>query len=227
MEIAMRKTLQLTEKSRARGSYLRKDYKTDVLNWFFRCQDISITIPKHGSSLRIKDDLVDRMVLDGLISQDEKETYESRVSRSFADLDQFDEYSVEELYRHINGIRRQVLGADALEKARALRMRRPVEFDPTSGIDQRKKKDVLPDNCESVIFLLLQPELSFLMKEDLDKARQQGKEVYILVSRERGDTLPTREELEPWLEDDTRLLTADMDHAGGVLEGIQSGHPSG
>ncbi|MBQ8813428.1 MAG: phosphodiester glycosidase family protein [Lachnospiraceae bacterium] len=217
----MKKTLQLTEKNRLRGSYLRKDYKTDVLNWFFRCQEINITIPKYGSSPRVNDDLVDRMLSEGLISQNEKEAYEHQVGLSLACLDQFDEYSMEEMYRHIHGVRRQVLGADALEKARVLRMHRPVEFDPTVGIDQRKKKNALLNCCESVIFLLLQPELFFLMKEDLDKATLQGKEVYILVSRERGDTLPTREALEPWLRDSLRDDLAQKD---GQIDDPRDGH---
>ena len=220
----MRKTLQLTEKGRARGSYLRKDYKTDVLNWFFHCQEINITIPKYGSSPRVKDDLADWMLLEGLISGKEKEVYEHQVSLSLVRLDQFDEYSVEEMYRHIHGIRRQVLGADALEKARAMRMHGTVEFEPTGGIDQRQKKGALLDQCESVVFLLLQPELFFLMKEDLDKAGQLGKEIYVLVSGERGDTLPTRAEMELWLAGgctNISFLDADMDHTGGVLERIE------
>lgn len=247
----MKNTLQLTGKDRTRGSYLRKDYQADVLNSFYRYQEINITFSGSGKTARVSDGTAEEMLRDGLITRDEKVSYENQVSRSFADMDLFAGYSMEELYRHIHGIRRLVLGADVLEKERELCMRRGVAFDPTGGIDQRKKKSGLLDSREAVIFLLFQPELFFLMKEDLDKARQRGKEVYVLVSGERGDVLPTREELKRWLAADPaegqsdgamagqreemkdgpaeglsgltniRFLGADADHVGGVLEGIE------
>ena len=83
----MRKTLRLTEKDRARGSYLRKDYKSDVLNGFYRYQEISITFPKAGRTPRVKDDRVNRMVSEGLISEAQKADFEHQVRQCFAEID--------------------------------------------------------------------------------------------------------------------------------------------
>ena len=55
-------------------------------------------------------------------------------------INQFDEYSVEDLYRHVHGVRKQVLGISALEKAWELRASQGLGFDPAGGIDQRQKK---------------------------------------------------------------------------------------
>lgn len=246
----MKKTLQLTEKDRTRGSYLRKDYKTDVLNSFYRYREINITFSaRQGTVSRVNDDMAAQMLSDGLITREDKETYENQVSQSLKGIDRFDECSMEELYQYIHKIRREVLGADVLESECEQSLCRGANFDPTGGIDQRQKKRELLSSCEAAIFMLSQAELFSLMREDLNEAGRLGKEVYVLVSESKGDILPTKEVFERWLADGhgdvspaeaavagravdgqdsgltgnsfIRYLETDMDCAGGVFEGIR------
>ena len=227
----MRKTLRLTEKDRARGSYLRKDYKSDVLNGFYRYQEISITFPKAGRTPRVKDDRVNRMVSEGLISEAQKADFEHQVRQCFAEIDRFDDDSMEDIYRCIHKIRRQTLGTDALEKDRWDCMCRGVAFDPVGGIDQRKKKQELLQRCKAAVFVLFQPEFFVLMSADMDEAVRLGKEIYVLVSGDRGEILATGDIIQQSIgafqhseadkRNNVRFLEVDADYTGGILEGIE------
>lgn len=210
----MEKYIRLTQPGRAPGSYLRKDYEGDVLYSFYRYKQISMTFAKRpGTTTKVADALAEQLLCHGLITPEQKEAYTNRVCREFPHVKQHDEQSVEQTYRYIHGIRKEMLGIAALEQEQMRKARRGVEFDPSGGIDQRRKKEALLRSCRAVILVLCQAELFCLMQADLEAARQQGKEIYLLVSPDRGEDIPTRQELQQWLGSctDIRFLEADAD----------------
>lgn len=227
----MKNVLQLTEKDRGNGSYLRMNYKTDVINSFFRYREINITFSKTNPPIRVNDGLTEQMLINGLITREDKDTYEKQIGRSFENIDLFDGYSLEALYLHIQRIRKQVLGIHALEKIREFKALQGVDFDPTGGIDQRQKKSELMCKSHAIIFVLFEAELYSLMEKDICEAKRLGKEIYVLVSRDEGDILPTKGELMRWQADcqwsDSgeynidRFLKATSDLSGDTFECIE------
>lgn len=184
-----------------RGSYLRSYLKGDVLYNFYLHRDVYISFAKKsGSPTKITDELVQQMLLQGLITAGQKAAYEEKVCRSFDDLSAHDGSTVEQVYRHIHSIRQESFGAEALEQVRDHLRRQGVDF--TAGpIDQSAIKQALVTKSKRVIFLLQQPEYYELMRRDLETARQLKKEIYIEVSPEAGEDLPTRQVMEKWLGD--------------------------
>ena len=176
------------------------NYKTDVINSFFHYREINITFAKTTSVIRVNDDLIEQMLADGMITRTDKETYENQISRSFENLELFDGYSMEALYLHIQRIRKQVFGVGALERIRKIKALQGIEFDPSGGIDQRRKKRELLNKCHAIIFVPFDAEFYFLMEQDICEAKRLGKEIYVMVSSEKGDVLPTKEEFMHWME---------------------------
>lgn len=181
-----------------RGSYLRSYLKGDVLYNFYLHRDIYISFAKKsGSPTKINDELAQQMLERGFITDGQKAAYEEKVCRSFDDLSAHDDSTVEEVYRHIHSLRREMLGVNALEQIRECLRQQGVEF--TAGpVDQTAKKQDLVQKSSRVIFVLQQPELYGLMRRELENAQKLGKEIYIVASPRQGDDLPSRQTLEQW-----------------------------
>ncbi len=174
---------------RAAGSYLRREYQKDiVLNRFFHYKELSIGFSARAA--RVTDLLVNEMERLGLLDPAVKKQYLERISREFTGKGIYYDYTLEEIYRYVCALRKEIIGIEPLEQMRAHQMCHGMDF-ALGAIDQRVKRDALLKNCKAVVFALCEPSLYHLLQKDLQQAK--GKEVYFLVSDEKGELLPTRE----------------------------------
>lgn len=163
------------------GCFPRSEVKTDVLYGSFRFREVSMTVAKISKkALRVEDAMAARLAARGLISEQQLLDYESRVLAAFSHMEEFDDRSPVDIYRHICTIRRACFG-DALEADRAAQAEAGVEFVP--AIDQSHKKQQLIAQNARLTVVLTQPELTGLMEADLA-----GRTVTVL------DSLPERPE---------------------------------
>lgn len=195
----MSEKLRITDKEWVYGSYPRKDYKRDTIYLLFQYKDFTALCNPSTKRFNIVDGLVERMVLDKLVMPETRREYYHHVYHFMETVQQFDDAPVEKIYGEVHRIRRTVLGVSALEKEKALRMRRGCCVEGHLGIDQGKKAQELIASSETVIFALCQPELSIWMKENLKQAREQGKQVCMLVASREGCGLPTRNMMLQWI----------------------------
>lgn len=225
--------LKLTLPDRTPGSYYRSDYPKDVLYSHFRFKQVTVSFTKaNGTATRITDLLARQLLDQGRISQEQKDAYERQVCAEFSKIGDHDTLSPEETYQLIHGFRKLCWGSHVLEQWQAEENGKALRFDPSGGIDQRAKKDELLENCRAVIFGLCDAALYPQFAQDLQKARDQKKEIYLLASRAAGDDLPCAAQLTRLLGDVTglRILEADpgrltetIDPEPNLQESIQDG----
>lgn len=172
-------SINLVKSGVANGSYRRGTYKTDTIYTFYQYKEVLAEFNIGEGSVHCTDTLSEQIFLDGLITLEQKRAYEKRLQAYFLPVDAHDEASVEQIDREICLLRKECLGTAVLEKEFALRANRGIAFDPTGGIDQRHKKEEMLRSCETLIFILCQPELSWMMEQDMQAAQSKGKEVYL------------------------------------------------
>jgi len=172
---------------RASGSYLRRDFQNDiVLNRIYHYKEIRLGFSRRAT--RVADLATDEMERLGFIDAPAKEKYINRVSKEFTGQGVYLDSSWEEIYSTICAIRKECLGAEPLEQLRAHQMKHGMKFS-LGAIDQRAKKDALLQRSKAVVVALCESAFYSLMLEDLKKA--EGKELYFLVSDQKGELLPT------------------------------------
>ena len=170
------------------SGYLRKDYREDVLYSFYRYRDVDVTVGRQNA-VHASDALAERMLREGLINLQQVARYRERLIQELLPPEKIDLWSAERIYSHIHQVRREVFGADALEKVRELQAEEGCDFDAWGGIDQKEIMDALLEKAEGVLFVLAQAELFSLMRRDLDVTR--GKKCFVAVSEAPGELLPT------------------------------------
>lgn len=222
----MKKRLKLTDETWSYGSYPRGTYKQDMLYTFFQYKDFQVIY--NMGRFDIRDELVEQAVRDGLATEEQRAEYLRRISRLIDHLERYDQWPVERLYGEIYQMRRQIISARGLEEEKERQLNRGCAFDPSEGIDQRKKKRQLFMRCRALLFALCEPDKFFMMKEDVEEALRRGIRVYVLVNDSEGNGLPSKELLRKYLcgeqdggtETPIRLL-ADEDVSLGLnLGGI-------
>ena len=182
----MKRRLKLTADSRISGSYRRGDYKSDTIYTFYHYKEIIAVHSRSTGTINCTDYLSEQIFRDNLIPLEVKIAWEQRLHQYFCPIDTHDEKSIEQIYSEINELRKTYIGAEALEKEYDLRVGRGCDFDPTSGIDQREKKADLVRSCKALLFILCQPELSGLMEQDMNWAKKEGKEIYLLTYKDQN-----------------------------------------
>lgn len=170
------------------SGYLRKDYREDVLYSFYRYRDVDLTVGRQNA-VHASDALAERMLREGLVHLQQVARYRERLIQELLPPEKIDLWSAERIYSHIHQVRREVFGADALEKVRELQAEEGCDFDARGGIDQKEIMDALLEKAEGVLFVLAQAELFSLMRRDLDVTR--GKKCFVAVSEAPGELLPT------------------------------------
>ncbi len=201
--------IKLAMPERARGSYLRGEYKDDiVLNRKFHYKEIDLTFSRRAC--KVKDAVSEELVKLGLVSSAQNEDYLREVSSRFTGQGVCNDMYLEEISQEIHRIRKAHFGAEVLESYRKIKMQEGVQFDPRGMIDQRKKKDKLLSARKTIFFALCQPEFFFLLKEDLKKAKACGAQAFLLVSEEKGELLPACESLAALLDEECQCLTVDQ-----------------
>lgn len=185
--------LGITNEKWTYGSYRRKDYKKPMIYTFHQYKDFSLVYNLSAGKTTVIDGIVEDMAQDGFITLDQKEKYEKRMLDMFTPMDKNDEPYIEDLYEKIQQERRNMIGCTPIVQEQELRRKRTYFFDPIGGIDQRKKKRDLQEICDSVIMILTQTELSFLMEEDMKEWHDSGKDIYLLVNQDAGYDIPNLE----------------------------------
>lgn len=219
--------LHLTDKNWSYGSYKRKDYKKPMIYTFHQYKDFSVLYNLSSGKTTITDGIVEEMFRDGLITANKKEEYEDRILEMFTPMDKNDEPFIEELYEEVQRIRKDVVGHEAIEQEQERRIQRRCVFDLGGGIDQRKKKEDLLETCQSVIMILTQAELYYLMEEDIKVWLSKGKDVYVVVNGERGYDIPTvvytHDEIHYITMEDVKLNLGNLYGAAELNHQIENG----
>lgn len=216
----MDKKLRITDDNWTYGSYHRIHYKKDMLYTFFQYVDIHFTWNVGMGTYSLQDHLVDRLRKKGLISDAQAHSYHETALQFLSQMSAYDEWPIENIYGQVRRIRRNMLGAEVLEQDRRQQMAEGCVFALEDGIDQTAKKESILHEKEAVIFALCQPEYFSLMKQDMETAQSHGHRVYVLVSKEQGACLPSREVLESMLGDPVVYLAMEDESLGLRLDQI-------
>lgn len=203
--------------------YRRLDLTNDVLYYTYRFGPMTVLYPKHKNTVTVFSDTYARQMADrGIITQDALRAYENAVCQVFAQVDSHREKSAEQVYHLICRLRRQALGAQVMEKARE--QDRLQTVDPTEqGIFEEKQKQQLCAESKAAVFVLYESQYFARMLQDMEEVRSAGHRIYLLVSGETGDVLPTEATYRKWLDDvtDVCFLQTYPTDLGSVLENVQ------
>ncbi len=219
----MKTTLQLTNNSYSYGSFNRADYKLDIIYTAFQYKEISMLYNLNLRSMTFYDGLAEQMLCNQCITREEKEQYENLVLNKLSRLEEYDNYFVEQVYDEIHQMRKESLGIEAIEKQQRLKAQQQGAFKPVDGFNQSSLKDTMIASSKAVIMIITQMELFYLMKEDIDTACANGKKVYIVISKERGNDVPSKELIEDLLDNrnDINYLSMNSKERVVNLEEIQ------
>jgi len=190
----MTKELVLQRSDRRAGSYYRKDFIGDVLYYCFIYRDVHITFAKKGrKSTIISDTTAELLETRGLISKEKHYEYKKKISSLFSleTLKNFDDYSIEEIYRFVTDIREEIFGVNTFIKLWEIfsEESRPLSFDNCT--DQR---DLIEKYCadKNTIFVAItEPNLFATMKQVLSTSVYQNKKIVYITSANAEYGLPS------------------------------------
>lgn len=214
--------LHLAQPEHTAGSYDRQPatFAGDALYSYYRHSGVMMTLPVRGGlAMRVKDELTERMLADGLITQEQKAAMAALVAAQLGTpelLEQHDHASVEAMYEIVALARRKIYGAEALEQARRNAMRKAV-VQENMILDQRAKKVALMAERANVLFALCDASLYADMEKDIASVQRQGKAAYVLTDRQCGGMLPPKKALEHlpgnvcWIETDGKTAYGDQE----------------
>lgn len=171
--------LILTEENRSIGTYKRRTYKKDTIYTFFAYKDVLAVYNMRAQTVNITDSLAERLLQEKYITAAVKQQYDCRLHELFEPIEQHDDRFIEEIYKQVCRLRREVLGSTVLQREEAARAAAGCNLDPTGGIDQRRKKDELLHENELILFICTQPELCQQFVADIKTAKALGKMVGI------------------------------------------------
>lgn len=179
--------MQLFDDTRRPGSCTRRQLKGDVLYSSYHHRDISLYLGALGSgSTRVEDALTKSMLQANVISSDQKAACDARIRSEFASrelIERFDDCAVEDIYRFVHSLRREVLGDKTLLSWQKASAQSP-EMLSDCVIDQRAQKDALLQCASCVIFALYDEKWLSQLRADAEAAQQRGKEIYILCGED-------------------------------------------
>ncbi len=218
----MKHILQLTSDRWSYASYIRKSFRLDIIYTVIQYKEMNALYNLNLGKMHVHDGFVERMFLEHLITDEMMKAYEECVIRAFHPLSRFDEACIEDLYGVLYQERKKCFGIDLIEKEQHLMAQQEITFQPQGGIDQTKKKEALMASCKSVIFVLTDASLFFLMKRDIEEAVKQEKTVYLVTGRERGDAVPSKEWMETVYASNEKIhyLTMECRNHGLNFEGV-------
>jgi len=195
--------MKVTMPGRTKGCYKRGDIiNSRVLYNFFRYKQLKILFPTPGGRATCAEDaLAQEMLQHQLISGETYEAYLKQLRDAFPSvqaLTQFDSMYIHEFYAFVQDIRKQMLGAAAIDEMHGIRAQRQCVFDPSGGIDQRAVKDALISRTEGVLLALFDTSLFSVFLDDLEKIPHDR--IWVLISQEQGKDLPSRALMERLLK---------------------------
>lgn len=218
----MKNTLQLTSSRWSYESYIRKAFQLDIIYTVLQYKEMNALYNLNLGKLHLQDRFVEQMLFDHLITSEMMNHYEECVIGAFHPLSRFDDVCIEDIYGVLYQERKKCFGIDLIEKEQYLMAQKEIAFQQEGGIDQTKKKEALLTCCDSVIFVLTDAALFFLMKKDMEEALKQGKTLYIVTGLERGDTVPSKEWMETVCPSNEKIhyLTMECRNHGLNFEGV-------
>lgn len=211
------KKLLIAEEKRDECVFVRADLKGDTLYSIIRFREIDITFSKKSGNIsKFEDQFIAQLVATGDISKDAQSAYEKRVAAFFQgeSLIHSDHCSVEQLYYMLHQIRLEVFGAELMEKAKEMQKEECTTFFPEGGIDQRSIMNELGSQFSSVIFILTESRLFYVMKQEIEKMLSSGKKVYVVTASEKGALLPWHKSIEKWLDGTENIIYLHADSEG-------------
>lgn len=181
------------------SAYPRKMFRGDTIFSYFLHRDVNLTLSaKPGATVRLQDDLTAQMVQDKVITPSQKEQCDAHIRAAFdcpEKAAQFEDFPVGQMYAHIQSLRVEALGEEALQKEMDIAAARGLPFDLTSCLDQSTRKQTLIGSASSVAIALYEAEFCPLAKADIAALLQQGKRVYLLYDA----SLFAQKQLEKWI----------------------------
>ena len=202
------------------GAYPRKAFKGDTLYAHYMHRDVHLTLPlRPGGAARVRDELTAQMVRDGVITQAQKARCDAHICEAFNSPEKtaaFDDFSAIELYAHIDQLRCEALGEDALQREMDVAAARGNGFDLTGCLDQSALKDRLLQRADRVILALHEADFCPQVREDIARLQAMGKRVCLLCGKPYFDEW----QLKKWLDcEHVTFLPADaaLSEADGLL----------
>ena len=210
----MERGLRLFDDNRQPGSYLRSDLKGDVLYSSFRYGKIALTFGALGGGVtRVQDDWTQEMLRAGLITESEKAACDQAIQRAFdtkEKIESFDSFSMEQLHRHIQQLRRGTLGDAVISQTQEMAAKK--EISAAWGVDQRAQKEKMLQRASAAMFVISEPEWLSVLHADMETAQRLGKKLYVMCGD--GDTWLAEAQLRVWLKDiDAQFVSFDSDAA--------------
>lgn len=225
----MNNYLDLVDSRWSFGSYYRRQFLGDTLYTCCFYKDLEFVLDR--SNVVVRDKFARELAGDGAangentaagenaVNGEVMENYRSRVQRFLDQLECFDQWSLEQIYGTVHGIRKQYLGAGTMERVYIKKGKQRKEMGTGVGIDQSHVLEELLERCKSVLFCLADPEYFQYMENDMKQAEAKGLDLYVIAGSSAGDTLLTGEALEELaggplpgvcLEDKTRYSGLDL-----------------
>lgn len=168
---------------------------------FYQYKDFYASFNRKTGTACISDALAERMLQDGLISIQTFNTYTKYVQQLFTPPERIDTLRKDQINVLIQRERRSWLSIEALEKERALKWERGCSFDITEGIDQKKKKQTLLEQADTVYFMLCQDEMFSIMLQNIENIQKTDRKIKIIVSDTLGWNVPDKGTLQKVLKD--------------------------
>ncbi len=190
----MNNYLDLTDSRWSFGSYYRRQFLEDTLYTCCFYKDLEFVLDR--SSVAVRDKFARELACEGAVGVEVTENYHQRLQRFLDQLEFFDQWSLEQIYGAVHGIRKQYLGAGTMEKAYIKRGRLRRTLGEGDGIDQGHVLGELLERCGSAVFCLADSEYFQYMENDMEEAAARGLDIYVITGSAAGDTLLTREALE-------------------------------
>jgi len=201
----MHSTLSLLDPNRRPGSYLRGDLLGDVLYSSYAHRDITLYFGALGGGItRVQDMKTEAMLQSGNITQEQKAACDQHIQDAFSTAEKvrcWDHTSIEDIYRHIQHLRREVLG-DAIDLWQA-----EGADDSDLLIDQSAQKDALLQRVSCVIFALYDTAYLPQLRRDLENVQRLQKTAYILT----GEDFVSEKLLKIALDGTSALLISEND----------------
>ena len=202
------------------GSYYRRRFLGDTLYTCFFYKDIELILDREHAAVR--DRFAEEMSRAHETGGEALERYYRQLGRLFDQMESYDQWTLEQIYGSVHSIRKQFLGAGAIEKTQIRRCLEAGTMGEGAGIDQSGAWQRLMEGCSGAVFCLADPNYFEYMVNDMRRAAELGKDLYVLTGQTAGDAVLTREALallpgmapggrEPvFLEDKARYSLPDL-----------------
>ena len=180
--------LHITEGSSRLGSYTRGDLAGDILLGQYSYADVSAVIAPF--LVMAKDGWADTSREKGWITQDQAAAYTESLNQLLSRFVKDMETPYEAIYDAVCDLRREMFGAETLNRVFLNRAKEPDVCPPPVDIDQEETGRSLLRACRHAIFVLHDPAMASRLRADMAFAREQGAAVHIACGSQDNSAFP-------------------------------------